>query len=298
MSVHDEDDINKLTEIEIARFLGTVDKEDLIQMLIEEDPDISRELVKRIKRKRSAQDTIVRLMPCWTHTGTPASCSCNTDRETINCGICLESINTNDCVTTRRCGHVFHRTCLTDWFVKQETQYRDLTCPICREDVENDYKPDVRHSVAEIYPELYEGNNLENNETETPYVQWWPEVADNRDDYQRNSPILPRINIFPDVHVVIPHVLTSARTVLRVSMPSTSTSSLYSLNRLLEIEQILNMYYETYRLLTQQDISKGLSTNIAHCARKYIQRKPVRGNIPRPQLKQRKRGHVSFKRRL
>lgn len=43
------------------------------------------------------------------------------------CGICLNPVRETRGTTAIRCGHLFHKTCLTRW----EEQGKD-TCPICR----------------------------------------------------------------------------------------------------------------------------------------------------------------------
>ena len=50
--------------------------------------------------------------------------------EAAECGICQDSITTTE--TARRlrsCQHVYHRTCIDQWF------QRSVTCPTCRHDI-------------------------------------------------------------------------------------------------------------------------------------------------------------------
>jgi hypothetical protein len=52
---------------------------------------------------------------------------CSDDRERYkNCSICFEDFVSNDKVMLTECKHLFHTTCMENWF-KQK-----MNCPICR----------------------------------------------------------------------------------------------------------------------------------------------------------------------
>lgn len=44
----------------------------------------------------------------------------------ISCSICLEQYTTLSIQSVTKCGHVFHKFCLTPWII------RNKTCPFCR----------------------------------------------------------------------------------------------------------------------------------------------------------------------
>ncbi len=49
-----------------------------------------------------------------------------------NCSVCQDSIiSTDTCRRLNSCQHVFHRTCIDEWFE------RSVFCPVCRHDVRN-----------------------------------------------------------------------------------------------------------------------------------------------------------------
>jgi hypothetical protein len=45
----------------------------------------------------------------------------------INCSICLESLNNNSTNTTLQCYHTFHTDCINQW--------NNNTCPLCRTNI-------------------------------------------------------------------------------------------------------------------------------------------------------------------
>jgi hypothetical protein len=49
------------------------------------------------------------------------------DTQDGNCAVCQDTVGSG--TRLRNCGHVFHRTCITNWF---EMSSR---CPVCRDDV-------------------------------------------------------------------------------------------------------------------------------------------------------------------
>ena len=55
------------------------------------------------------------------------------------CGICLETIKNNQLVGKSHCGHLFHKTCLQNWFRKSEMLFAS-TCPNCRARMPVEYK--------------------------------------------------------------------------------------------------------------------------------------------------------------
>lgn len=46
-----------------------------------------------------------------------------------DCSICLEDFKEGDNVITLQCKHIFHENCLTNWFIKKNTN--KIECPIC-----------------------------------------------------------------------------------------------------------------------------------------------------------------------
>jgi len=50
------------------------------------------------------------------------------DNTTSNCAICQDAITSN-AVRIRQCGHVHHRSCITNWFTMS------VRCPVCRHDI-------------------------------------------------------------------------------------------------------------------------------------------------------------------
>ena len=43
------------------------------------------------------------------------------------CIICLQGFNQEQQITIIKCGHIYHKHCLTKWFLKKKT------CPLCDE---------------------------------------------------------------------------------------------------------------------------------------------------------------------
>ena len=54
------------------------------------------------------------------------------------CCICLESI-TNDQFTKTTCNHYFHKNCLCPWVDRCNKNGVEITCPICRYDITQDF---------------------------------------------------------------------------------------------------------------------------------------------------------------
>lgn len=55
---------------------------------------------------------------------------------TGNCAICQEQVSSS-AVKIRQCGHVFHRTCISQWFRSS------VRCPVCRQDI-RERRPSAR----------------------------------------------------------------------------------------------------------------------------------------------------------
>jgi E3 ubiquitin-protein ligase synoviolin len=59
------------------------------------------------------------------------------------CIICRDEMNTADCKKLPGCGHLFHKSCLREWLVQQQT------CPTCRADITaNERQQTVRNAAA------------------------------------------------------------------------------------------------------------------------------------------------------
>lgn len=66
-----------------------------------------------------------------------------------NCAICQESL-TGTITKIRHCGHLFHTTCIAEWFT------RSVHCPNCRHDiresaVENPFTRDLRNTGSGLF---------------------------------------------------------------------------------------------------------------------------------------------------
>ena len=65
-------------------------------------------------------------------TVTPSTAQINSSLEdfqtTSNCAICQDAISSGGC-KIRQCGHVYHRTCIVNWFSMS------VRCPVCRHDI-------------------------------------------------------------------------------------------------------------------------------------------------------------------
>lgn len=53
------------------------------------------------------------------------------ESSTTDCAICQDSISSAGC-RIRSCQHVYHRSCLLDWFAM------NVRCPVCRHDIRED----------------------------------------------------------------------------------------------------------------------------------------------------------------
>jgi hypothetical protein len=53
------------------------------------------------------------------------------ESSTTDCAICQDSISSGGC-RIRSCQHVYHRSCLLDWFAM------NVRCPVCRHDIRED----------------------------------------------------------------------------------------------------------------------------------------------------------------
>lgn len=61
---------------------------------------------------------------------------------TSNCAICQEPISSGGC-RIRQCGHVYHRTCIENWFSMS------VRCPVCRHDIREEGQPTQTSPAAE-----------------------------------------------------------------------------------------------------------------------------------------------------
>ncbi len=55
------------------------------------------------------------------------------------CNICFENIPNFDNLLTH-CNHSYHLNCIHTWFVYQRRSFRTCLCPVCRADIQTDYK--------------------------------------------------------------------------------------------------------------------------------------------------------------
>lgn len=55
------------------------------------------------------------------------------------CPICFETIAKNKLVAKTPCGHVYHKTCMTNWFRRRSIMFSP-TCPSCRALIPVTYK--------------------------------------------------------------------------------------------------------------------------------------------------------------
>jgi hypothetical protein len=68
----------------------------------------------------------------------------NTEFKTINalvtqdCMVCMEPMNSTDCLSRSRCGHTFHRTCIND--LKDNAVSK---CPVCETSIYWDWEDDT-----------------------------------------------------------------------------------------------------------------------------------------------------------
>jgi hypothetical protein len=60
---------------------------------------------------------------------------------TSNCAICQDAISSGGC-RIRHCGHVYHRTCIEQWFSSS------VRCPVCRYDIREGNHEDQTSSVG------------------------------------------------------------------------------------------------------------------------------------------------------
>ena len=65
--------------------------------------------------------------------------------EIHNCSICLNDIKANSSVVTP-CGHLFHQDCLSEWLYTANKH----TCPICRENYDNNDMENELYSVLDL----------------------------------------------------------------------------------------------------------------------------------------------------
>lgn len=61
------------------------------------------------------------------------------DTDNPTCAICFETITKNKLVAKTPCGHVYHKTCMTNWFRRRNIMFSP-TCPSCRALIPVTYK--------------------------------------------------------------------------------------------------------------------------------------------------------------
>lgn len=62
--------------------------------------------------------------------GTPLSsfwCDEKLKNKDMECVICLDNFQENECIVVLPCAHMFHYTCLDQWFLRDEEE----KCPLC-----------------------------------------------------------------------------------------------------------------------------------------------------------------------
>jgi len=71
----------------------------------------------------------------------------SSDHTSCQCSVCLDDIESGDCIRMKKCGHSFHSGCLVSWF----SQSSRLVCPMCRADHHSLVPPTVimEHTVKE-----------------------------------------------------------------------------------------------------------------------------------------------------
>lgn len=79
-------------------------------------------------------------------------------KQGLECSICLSEMEESDMLRLLTvCCHVFHRTCIDEWF---ETR---TTCPICRSDVSN---PEKEHNMCPLLMFQVNENDEDENEND------------------------------------------------------------------------------------------------------------------------------------
>jgi E3 ubiquitin-protein ligase synoviolin len=74
------------------------------------------------------------------------------------CIICRDEMNTADCKKLPGCGHLFHKSCLREWLVQQQT------CPTCRADITaNERQQTIRNAAAAAAAQRSEESTTEPN---------------------------------------------------------------------------------------------------------------------------------------
>ena len=93
------------------------------------DPVVSRVLYLR-PRVRAIQPFRLRKIP-------------DDATERSSCPICLEEFRLQALVPDLACKHIFHETCLLEWYKQHDT------CPICRSRLEDAFRTSATRNVAE-----------------------------------------------------------------------------------------------------------------------------------------------------
>ena len=82
----------------------------------------------------------------------------NTENTTSSCAVCQEAISSGAC-RIRQCGHVYHRSCIVNWFSMS------VRCPVCRYDIREGNHV-TRTSSASEQTSSQQGDQLEEQSTE------------------------------------------------------------------------------------------------------------------------------------
>ena len=59
---------------------------------------------------------------------------CNNNN--IDCYICLDKIDSKEYVRELSCNHKYHKKCIDKWLVKMSKEKENISCPICRKNIE------------------------------------------------------------------------------------------------------------------------------------------------------------------
>ena len=54
----------------------------------------------------------------------------------VYCTICCEIVKPREFVRNLPCHHSFHKKCVDKWFVSSMKENEDVTCPVCRKQIE------------------------------------------------------------------------------------------------------------------------------------------------------------------
>lgn len=54
----------------------------------------------------------------------------------IDCCICQDNVKQNEFVRELNCGHKYHKKCVDNWMIKMSQERDNISCPICRQEIE------------------------------------------------------------------------------------------------------------------------------------------------------------------